>query len=91
MPAVHDDFTTKRILAMELIRGRPFEDLRGAEHPQALRNAVGATLQRLMFRELFEFHFMQTDPNFANYAFREDGGIIVYDHGCMKEVPSELV
>ncbi|UCE86956.1 MAG: AarF/ABC1/UbiB kinase family protein [Deltaproteobacteria bacterium] len=91
VPAVHDDFTTKRILAMELIRGRPFDDLRGAEHPQALRNAVGATLQRLMFRELFEFRFMQTDPNFANYLFLPEARkVALLDFGATREIPDAL-
>ena len=62
VPGVHDDLTTPRILAMDLARGRPIEDLRGGEHPQDLRNAVGHCLQQLMFRELFDFGFMQTDP-----------------------------
>jgi predicted unusual protein kinase regulating ubiquinone biosynthesis (AarF/ABC1/UbiB family) len=91
VPAVHEDFTTKRILAMDLIRGRPFEDLRGAEHPHALRDAVGASLQRLMFRELFEFRFMQTDPNFANYLFLPEGPrVALLDFGATREIPERL-
>jgi predicted unusual protein kinase regulating ubiquinone biosynthesis (AarF/ABC1/UbiB family) len=35
-----------------------------------------------MFRELFEFRTMQTDPNFANYLYRpEDGRIVLLDFG----------
>lgn len=90
-PAVHEDLTTERILAMDLIRGRPFEDLRGTEHPQALRDAIGASLQRLMFRELFEFRFMQTDPNFANYLFLpETDRVALLDLGAAREISEEL-
>ena len=35
-----------------------------------------------MFRELFEFRTMQSDPNFANYLYRpEDGRIVLLDFG----------
>ena len=91
VPGVHDDLTTPRILAMDLARGRPIEDLRGGEHPQDLRNAVGHCLQQLMFRELFDFGFMQTDPNFSNYLLvPETGQVALLDFGATREVPREL-
>ena len=34
----------------------------------------GRLLQRLVFRELFEFGVMQTDPNFANYLWDAGAG-----------------
>ena len=40
-----------------------------------------------MRRGLVEQRFLHADPNFANYAFLEDGRLIVYDHGCVKRVP----
>ncbi len=91
VPRVHDDFTTSRILAMERVRGLPIEDLRGVEHPQELRDGAGEVLQRLLFRELFEFHFMQTDPNFANYLLEpETGRIALLDLGAAREIDVEL-
>jgi predicted unusual protein kinase regulating ubiquinone biosynthesis (AarF/ABC1/UbiB family) len=68
VPGVHDDLTTRRILAMDWASGRPLEDLADPQTPQALRDAAGLSLQRLLFRELFEFRFVQTDPNPANYV-----------------------
>ena len=73
VPDVHDDLTTKRVLAMDYLHGLPLEDLCGPEHAQAERDLVGAFLQRLLFRELFELHFVQTDPNFGNYRLLPDG------------------
>jgi predicted unusual protein kinase regulating ubiquinone biosynthesis (AarF/ABC1/UbiB family) len=69
VPRVHDDLTTRRVLAMDFARGRPIEDLAAPDTPQARRDAAGEALQRLLFRELFEFHFVQTDPNYANYFY----------------------
>ena len=92
VPGVHDDLTTLRILAMDFAEGEPIESLAQAGVPQARRDAAGLTLERLVFRELFEFHFMQTDPNFANY-FVEPGSdrIVLLDFGSTRELPAELV
>jgi aarF domain-containing kinase len=47
-----------------------------------VKNSVGALLQQLMFRELFEFRTMQSDPNFANYLYQwESGRIVLLDFG----------
>ncbi len=86
VPRVHGDLSTARILAMDRVRGRPIEDLRSDEYPQRLRDEIGVRLQRLMFRELFEFHFMQSDPNFANYLVEPDSGrLILLDFGSALE------
>ena len=91
VPRVHADLTTARVLAMDFIRGRPIEDVRGPEHPQELRDSIGQCLQRLMFRELFEFGFMQTDPNFSNYLLvPETGQVALLDFGAAQEIPREL-
>jgi predicted unusual protein kinase regulating ubiquinone biosynthesis (AarF/ABC1/UbiB family) len=69
VPRIHRTLTTRRILAMDWMEGDPLEALTSEAVPQATRNAVAKTLQQLMFRELFEFRFMQTDPNIANYLY----------------------
>jgi len=92
VPRVHADYTTKRVLAMDFEEGRPIEELRSPEYPQSLRDGLGELLQRLMFRELFEFHFMQTDPNFANYLFcPESGQLVLLDFGSAQEFRREFI
>ena len=49
---------------------------------QKVRDSVGALLEHLMFRELFEFRTMQSDPNFANYLYQPDEDrIVLLDFG----------
>ena len=82
VPKVHDDLTTKRILAMDYVSGEPLEALGEEGVAQELRDDAGTLLERLLFRELFEFRTMQSDPNFANYLYRpEDGRIVLLDFG----------
>ena len=81
VPRVHWDLTTRRVMAMDFVEGEPLEVL--SEAPQARRDALGSLLERLVFRELFEFRVMQTDPNFANYLYQPSAGrIVLLDFGA---------
>ena len=91
VPRVHDALVTKHILAMDFVHGRPLEDLRSEEYGQSLRDEVGATLYRLLFREFLEFRFMQTDPNPANYLFLpESERVALLDYGAAAELEPRL-
>jgi predicted unusual protein kinase regulating ubiquinone biosynthesis (AarF/ABC1/UbiB family) len=82
VPRVHDDLTTKRILAMDYVSGEPLESLGEEGVRQETRDTVGTLLEQLLFRELFEFRTMQTDPNFANYLYQPEGNrIVLLDFG----------
>jgi predicted unusual protein kinase regulating ubiquinone biosynthesis (AarF/ABC1/UbiB family) len=90
VPRVHWDYTTARVMAMDYMSGEPLESL-AASTPQKERDRVGALLQKLMFRELFEFRVMQTDPNFANYLYQPDTGrLVLLDFGATQEFSSEF-
>lgn len=85
VPRVHADLSTRRVLASDRVRGLPIEDLRSPEHPQSRRDEIGTKLLRLVFRELFEFRFVQTDPNFANYLFEpKQERVALLDFGAVR-------
>jgi predicted unusual protein kinase regulating ubiquinone biosynthesis (AarF/ABC1/UbiB family) len=90
IPRVHDDFTTRQILAMDFVHGEPLEALAGPEHAQRERDRIGTLLYRLLFRELFDFRFMQTDPNFANYLLLSGGRVALLDFGAARPIPAQL-
>ena len=90
VPQVHRDLTTTRIMAMDFIEAAPLEVL--ATLPQSRRNAVGALFEQLLFRELFEFRIMQTDPNFANYLYQAHSGrLVLLDFGATRHFSAEFV
>lgn len=42
----------------------------------------------LLFREIFSFHLVQTDPNFANYRYNhQTQQLILLDFGATREIP----
>ncbi len=90
VPRVHRDLTTTRIMAMDFVEAAPLDVLAAA--PQGRRNAVGTLFERLLFRELFEFRVMQTDPNFANYLYQQKSGrLVLLDFGATRHFGTEFV
>ena len=77
VPRVHRDYSTQRVLAMDWVEGEPLDRLVREQVPQEIRDGIAVAIQDLTFRELYEFRFMQTDPNFANYLYRHDDGRLV--------------
>lgn len=83
VPTLHADLTTKNVLAMSFVGGVPVESMGTA--PQAERDRIVGLLVTLLFRELFEFGLMQTDPNFANYRYDpESRQLILLDFGATR-------
>jgi predicted unusual protein kinase regulating ubiquinone biosynthesis (AarF/ABC1/UbiB family) len=83
VPAFHADFSTKNVLAMSFVGGVPVESMVNA--PQAERDRIVSLLVGLLFRELFEFDLMQTDPNFANYRYNpQTRQLILLDFGATR-------
>jgi predicted unusual protein kinase regulating ubiquinone biosynthesis (AarF/ABC1/UbiB family) len=92
VPRVHRDLSTARILAMDYMEGEPLDSLADPGVAQATRDAIGTLLERLMFRELFEFRTMQTDPNFANYLWQpKTGRVVLLDFGATVNFPERFV
>jgi predicted unusual protein kinase regulating ubiquinone biosynthesis (AarF/ABC1/UbiB family) len=89
VPRVDRSLTTRHILAMDWVEGEALDSLASEAVPAARRNAVARTLYELMFRELFEFRFMQTDPNIANYLYSPaTRQLALLDLGSVGEYPA---
>lgn len=89
LPTPHDDLTTSNILAMTYLPGSPIETLEAAS--QELRDSVVGRLMDLMFREIFEFGAIQSDPNFANYRYNAEADqIVLLDFGAARPVPTSI-
>ncbi len=83
VPAINADLTTDNILAMQLMSGQPVDRLSTAS--PAIRNPLVDQLLQLLFRELFEFGYVQTDPNFANYLYdHSERSLALLDFGAVR-------
>jgi predicted unusual protein kinase regulating ubiquinone biosynthesis (AarF/ABC1/UbiB family) len=90
VPDVVQEASSRRVLTMEFLDGIPPAEAASDRYPQRLKDKWGVNLFAFTFRGLFEHRFLHADPNFANFAFREKGQVVVYDYGCMKAIPADL-
>ncbi|CAG8569625.1 8403_t:CDS:2 [Paraglomus brasilianum] len=67
VPTVVDDLTTGMVMTYQRMIGEPLNKVES--YDQETRNKIGANILRLCLRELFEFRFMQTDPNWTNFLY----------------------
>jgi predicted unusual protein kinase regulating ubiquinone biosynthesis (AarF/ABC1/UbiB family) len=90
IPIVVEEASTERVLTMEYIEGIAPAEACSDRYPQKLRDRWGRVLFELQIRGLLEHRMLHADPNLSNFSFREDGGVIVYDFGCVKRVSGAL-
>ena len=90
IPRVIEEASTTRILTMTYEEGLSPDEACSAATPQELKDRWGLVLFDFLLRGLLEHRLLHADPNLANFAFRRDGRVVVYDFGCIKEVPLRL-
>ncbi|AYO12227.1 AarF/ABC1/UbiB kinase family protein [Vibrio campbellii] len=89
VPKIHTESSSDAVLAMEFIDGSPIEQIE--HYDQNTRDFVMHSLLELLFRELFEFKMVQTDPNFANYLYIDNTRQIgLLDFGATREYSEQF-
>lgn len=90
VPGVVPELSTPRLLTSEKVAGVAVDQVRNMS--QEVRNDVGTKLLMLTLKELFEWRFMQTDPNFANVLYDEPTGTLnLIDFGASREFNPDFV
>ena len=90
IPRVVEEASTARILTTEYEEGLSPDEACSNATPQELKDRWGVVLFDFLLRGILENRLLHADPNLANFAFRRDGRVVVYDFGCVKEVPVRL-
>lgn len=85
------ELCTRRVLTSEYHPGLTADEICADSVPQAWRDRAGTHLFEALCIQFFRHHVLQADPNFANFAFREDGRIVMYDFGCVKQFTAGFV
>ncbi|CAG06439.1 unnamed protein product, partial [Tetraodon nigroviridis] len=89
VPEVIDELSGSRVLVMELIQGVPLDHC--VDLDQETRNQISFNILQLCLRELFEFRFMQTDPNWANFFYNsETNKVVLLDFGACRSYPESF-
>lgn len=89
IPEQHFDLTSENILAMDFVEGQAIESMVNSSQQQ--RNFIMSSLFELLFKEMFTFQLVQTDPNFANYLYNpETQQIVLLDFGATRAYPDHI-
>lgn len=93
VPTVIEELSTQRIIVNELKNGVAVDKLDDVPNmTSAIKNDVAKRLLKLTLREVFEFQFMQTDPNWSNFLYDPDAdNIILLDFGAARSYSKEFV
>ena len=90
VPHIYPEASGKHVLTMEFMSGTAVTRI--ASFSQAQRDWIGTQILRLCLREIAEFRFMQTDPNWTNFLFNPaTGRLELLDFGASREYPDEFI
>lgn len=89
VPEVVGERSSQRVLTLTYEPGEHLHDVGG--YPQNLRDQLGQTLFEMVADQVFNLQVLHADPNPANFAFRQDGTVVLYDFGCVKRLDPEII
>ncbi len=91
IPDVVGERSSQRVLTLTHEPGHHISELDELDFSQEIRDRLGETLFSIMTNQLFQMHAIHADPNPANFAFRSDGVVVLYDFGCVKHLDIEVM
>ena len=90
VPSVINEASSRRVITTEMVYGTAVAKEKSLS--QAEKDWIGTNIIRLCLRELAEFKFMQTDPNWTNFLYnKQSGKLELLDFGASREFPDEFV
>ncbi|KAJ6282010.1 ABC1 family-domain-containing protein [Bipolaris maydis] len=90
VPKVFTEASGPTVLTAEFMQGVGVTKLKTLTQDQ--RDWIGTQILRLCLREIVEFKFMQTDPNWTNFLYNPKAHKIeLLDFGASRDYPDEFV
>ncbi|KAG8532145.1 uncharacterized protein KY384_003785 [Bacidia gigantensis] len=90
VPAVFEEASGLQVLTTEFCSGIGVTKARDLTQDQ--RDWIGSNVLRLCLREITEFKFMQTDPNWTNFLFNtETHKLELLDFGASRDYPDKFI
>ena len=89
IPNVFTEYSSRRILTLSLEKGENIET--ASTWDLQTRNEMGRRLVRALGQQMFYLKRFHCDPHPGNFAFREDGSVIIYDFGGVKTLSIDIV
>ncbi|BAE61853.1 unnamed protein product [Aspergillus oryzae RIB40] len=90
VPEIIPEASGRQVLTMERLNGVAVTKIQNFTQEQ--RDWIGTQIMRLCLREITEFRYMQTDPNWTNFLYNaETNRLELLDFGASREYPTEFI
>ncbi len=90
IPNVYPELSSRRVLTMDRLEGYPLADILSPTVDQELKDWVAIKYFRILWRQLFEYGVLHTDPNPGNYMVTFHPHLCVLDFGSIRIFPEPL-
>jgi len=90
IPDAIESLCSERVLTLERVDGISPKMACTDIYPQSMKDSWGQVLFEHLNRSIFINRLLHADPNFGNFAFKTDGKVILYDFGCVKQIPDYI-
>lgn len=91
LPEVHRDLTTKSVLSLTRLPGRPLDIWLAGNPTQKDRQLVARRLNDIFLKSLYECHVIHADPNPGNFIIDDSLNVGLVDFGCIKHLSPEFI
>ena len=90
VPEIINVASGKQVLTMERMEGVPVTKVENFTQEQ--KDWIGSQILRLCLREITEFKFMQTDPNWTNFLYNsKTNKLELLDFGASRDYPDKFI
>jgi predicted unusual protein kinase regulating ubiquinone biosynthesis (AarF/ABC1/UbiB family) len=89
-PKVYRQYSSRRILTLEFIRGVPLNDVEQMTAWKVDRVGLARTYLRAFFQQSLTFGYFHADPHASNGLCTPDGKLVMLDFGMVKRLPDNI-
>ncbi len=90
VPSVYAKLSSRRVLTMSFLDGYPFADILKEGVDQELKDWVAIKYYRLVWRQIFDFGVLHTDPHPGNYLVSYHPRLGMLDFGSIRVFPAKI-
>jgi predicted unusual protein kinase regulating ubiquinone biosynthesis (AarF/ABC1/UbiB family) len=91
VPVPIADYSTKRLLTMTWLDGRPLLRRLEEDPPQEERNRIAEALFHAWYVPFYRYGVIHGDPHLGNYQMRPDGSVNLLDYGAIRVFEAKFV
>jgi predicted unusual protein kinase regulating ubiquinone biosynthesis (AarF/ABC1/UbiB family) len=90
VPVVHPELTSRRVLTLSYVDGYKLADILAPGVDQDLKDWVAIKYFRTLWRQIFEFGTVHTDPHPGNYLVTFHPKLAILDFGSIRIFPETI-